>query len=48
MADALMAFNRLTCAYVDFDMLLVKKVRISRLSLFPQVPQWFMLYFEAL
>lgn len=47
MADALMAFNSLTCAYLDLDMLLVRKVRISRLNLFPQVPRWFMLYLEA-
>lgn len=37
----LIAFNGLTCAYLDFNMPLVKTVVF--LVLFPQVPQWFTL-----
>ena len=37
-ADALMAFKSLTCAYLDFDVLLVKKAQIYSLNSIPQVP----------
>lgn len=39
-----MAFNSPTFTYLDFGMPLVKTVQISRFNLFPQVPQWFMLW----
>ena len=43
-ADALMAFKSLTCAYLDFDVLLVKIVQIYSLIPFPQVPQHLVLW----
>ena len=43
-ADALMAFKSLSCAYLDFDVLLVKIVQIYSLNSIPQVPQQFVLW----
>lgn len=38
MADALLVFNSLIRAYLDFDVLLLKAVGISCLILFPEAP----------